>query len=382
MRLALFQMFIFFIHFVTGVTIEASLPLSNIIQNMDQEDLVKTGFYKLTSEECKAFDEWAEWKSKHYFLALPKQEKHSDMQWYYHTRLREETSSEIVSIPSEDESHMIWDLAMALRFQHESEWLKELIEFYKIMGVQHFYLYNNLSNDDYITVLNEYIQAGELEVIEWPVIGFREGGSTPFDHAVGLAKGKARWLILADTDEFIFPLKDSNLIDFLKPYENYGGVTVQMIFYGTSNVWDLNPGELLIEKLTKRSTEISDGVKSIVKPHRVLYVDNPHFAHYLPGYFAVDENFNPIPQWSNEGKPFEKIRLNHYVFRTKKFLHEKKILRQQRGYAYSKGEPLPDSISPELHLHYDLLDEKLSEIEDLSIIRFVDVLKQRLFSNK
>jgi hypothetical protein len=138
MRLALFQMFIFFIHFVTGVTIEASLPLSNIIQNMDQEDLVKTGFYKLTSEECKAFDEWAEWKSKHYFLALPKQEKHSDMQWYYHTRLREETSSEIVSIPSEDESHMIWDLAMALRFQHESEWLKELIEFYKIMGCYRF----------------------------------------------------------------------------------------------------------------------------------------------------------------------------------------------------------------------------------------------------
>ena len=362
-------------------SLSGSLTLNSLIKTMKQEDLINTGLYKLTPEECKAFDDWAEWESKYYLLALPKKELHKEVNWYYQTALTGLNQPEDLSIPAKEENKFVWELAMVLRFQHEAEWLKELLEFYMLMGVQHFYMYNDLSNDDYLNVLQEYIQKGNVEIIEWPVINFIEGEATHFDHAVQLAKGKARWLILADTDEFIFPLKESNLVDFLKPYENYGGVTIQMVFYGTSNVWDVQPGELLIEKLRRRNPEISDGVKSIVQPHRVLYVNNPHFAHYLPGFYAVDENRQPVTAWSNEQRPLQKVRLNHYVFRTKKILHEQKILRQQRLYAYSRGEEPPTTIPLKVHLDYDLIDERWSQVEDLAIFPFIENLKRNMFSH-
>ncbi len=36
------------------------------------------------------------------------------------------------------------------------------------MGAKHFYLYNNLSQDNYLEVLQPYIESGDVELIEWP----------------------------------------------------------------------------------------------------------------------------------------------------------------------------------------------------------------------
>src|SRR5271165_4385432 len=61
-----------------------------------------------------------------------------------------------------------YDLAICAIFQNEAPYLKEWIEFHKLVGVQHFYLYNNLSTDDYITVLAPYIDTKEVDLVDWP----------------------------------------------------------------------------------------------------------------------------------------------------------------------------------------------------------------------
>ena len=63
------------------------------------------------------------------------------------------------SSPSNHSQPLSWDLAIATMFQDEARWLKEWLEYHLLVGVQHFYLYNNLSSDNYQDVLQPYIDA-------------------------------------------------------------------------------------------------------------------------------------------------------------------------------------------------------------------------------
>ncbi len=58
------------------------------------------------------------------------------------------------------------ELAVCALFQNEAAYMKEWIEFHKLVGVQHFYLYNDHSEDNYLQVLEPYIKNGEVELFE------------------------------------------------------------------------------------------------------------------------------------------------------------------------------------------------------------------------
>ena len=60
-----------------------------------------------------------------------------------------------------------YDFGVCAIFQNEARFMKEWIEFYKIIGAQHFYLYNNKSTDNYLDILKPYVEQGEVELFDW-----------------------------------------------------------------------------------------------------------------------------------------------------------------------------------------------------------------------
>ncbi len=54
-------------------------------------------------------------------------------------------------------------------FRDEAPFLEEWIEYHRMIGVEHFYLYNHLSADHYYEVLRPYIQEGIVELKDWPI---------------------------------------------------------------------------------------------------------------------------------------------------------------------------------------------------------------------
>lgn len=60
-----------------------------------------------------------------------------------------------------------YQLAICGIFQNEERFLKEWIEFHKLVGVQHFYLYNNNSTDNFIEILKPYLERGEIDLYDW-----------------------------------------------------------------------------------------------------------------------------------------------------------------------------------------------------------------------
>ena len=265
-----------------------------------------------------------------------------------------------------------YDLACAAIFQDEARFLKEWIEFHKTIGVKHFYLYNNLSNDDYFSVLAPYVIAKEVELIEWPFPSKSIEEWNPIQcraymDAIKRAEGKAKWVAFIDTDEFIVLKKGHNLGYLLKNYEEYGAVSINWQVFGHSNVQKLKSGDFLVEKLTLKGEPLMKGnyhVKSIVQPKHVKSCYNPHF-------FKLDKDY---PQVTTAKIPFFGVhsptvdisiaQINHYWVRDIEYMENIKIARQIKwggsGDATRKA------------------GAELNQIEDLSAFPFLLEMKKRL----
>ena len=252
------------------------------------------------------------------------------------------------------------EIAICCLFQNEALWLKEWIEFHRLIGVEHFYLYNNLSTDNYLEILTPYIDAGIVELFNFPIFPLKNWDQpTAYNHALDLARGKNEWLAIIDTDEFITPMTCDDLKDFLRAHKQFAGIYAKWQLFGTSNIRTLNPGELMIEKLRYKCPphhEENKWGKSIVQPLLTKTSDSPHFCSYIEGGHC----------WF---PPIEAIVINHYFVRTEDFLYNVKLarLRQWAMHAFYNPNKLLNFLPT------------LNSTKDDSMQRYVAPLKQILF---
>lgn len=273
------------------------------------------------------------------------------------------------------------ELALCSMVHNEADYLREWIEFHRLVGVSHFYLYNNNSKDHFWTVLKPYVDKGIVELFDVPydTTQLTDKGATHFflqsccyNHAINLARGFNYWLAIIDSDEFITPVKADDLPTVLRQYQYAAGVVVYWQMYGTSNVWSLAPGELMIEKLVNKFPENAEPnflFKSIVQPPYAV-CQGPHSCDYYNGAFAVAPNhqkFSHNPGFTTP--PIDEIRINHYSFRTEHFYQTVKKARRKAWGDNHEGE-FEEWLRKESNSVYDPIME-----------RFVPKLKKRLFEN-
>ena len=60
-------------------------------------------------------------------------------------------------------------LALCTIFQDEARYLREWIEFHRLQGVEHFFLYDNRSHDEPGRVLKPWLDAGVVTLRQWPL---------------------------------------------------------------------------------------------------------------------------------------------------------------------------------------------------------------------
>jgi Glycosyltransferase family 92 len=153
-------------------------------------------------------------------------------------------------------------LAACLCFKDAGRDLAEWLEFHRMVGVEHFYLYNNESSDGYAAVLRPYQDAGLVTLHDWP------GGAqqTPiYEHCTETYRRQARWIAYIDDDEFLFPVAGEDLRSKLTRYEDYAGIAVCRTVFGTSG-HEKRPEGLVLESYTRRQAALGTKIKSIVNP--------------------------------------------------------------------------------------------------------------------
>lgn len=206
-------------------------------------------------------------------------------------------------------------LSIAAIMKNEGPYIKEWIEYHKIVGVERFYLYDNGSTDETKKVLEPYIKDGSViycytdkKCMQMPV----------YANAIKNSRNQTRWLALIDLDEFIVPVEKNSIKDFLKDYEDYPAVGINWVMYDSSKREKM-PDMLVTEAYTTvhkdYNLKINLHIKSIVNPKEVVEdVGNPHCFIYKHDKLAVNENFETIDRGSAFTKynSVKKIRINHY----------------------------------------------------------------------
>lgn len=227
------------------------------------------------------------------------------------------------------------ELALTAIFHNEAPYLKEWIDFHRLVGFEYFDLFDHMSTDAPEKVLKPYIDQGIVKLTRWPmsysnVYEWTEVQCLAYDRAIHWAKSK--WLAILDVDEYLFPV-EGTLIEALKPFEEFGGVCVNWQLYGTSNVAKIPQGKKLIEMLNWKAPKLQVGnqhVKSIVRPERVKGFENAHSATYKEGFFQVNTNKERFEGCLSPTIETDLIRINHYTLRDEHYLVTQKIPRLEK----------------------------------------------------
>ena len=195
-------------------------------------------------------------------------------------------------------------------FKNEAPYLEEWLAFCVVQGVERFLLYDNSSTDNSREVLEPWVAAGLVQVVDWPLHWKSSAQTRAFMDALGRLRGRSRWGAFIDVDEFLFSPTGQPVADVLAQYEDYAGVVVNWQCYGSSG-HRVRPQGLTIENYIGRARTHwarNRRVKTIVDPSRAVEPCSAHLFKVSAGQSLVTERFEEV-------KPVRKVnsgrRLRH-----------------------------------------------------------------------
>lgn len=241
-------------------------------------------------------------------------------------------------------SHYLSVCAIA---KNEGPYFKEWIEWHLSKGVDKFFIYDNESTDCTKDVLKPYIEKGIVEYKYWP--GYRRQLAA-YDDCLEKHRFESRWIAFIDLDEFIVPVRDKSIPDFLAGFEQFAAVEINWLVYGSGGRKEKTP-EPVMERFRRHSIpehRLNRHVKSIVDPRRVFTMIGCHEAAKISGWIA-DSHGEPVKKNFREREPQQDvIRVNHYAVRS----YEEFVEKQARGRASGTQR----TVRSEYFNQYDLND--------------------------
>ena len=238
--------------------------------------------------------------------------------------------------------------------KNEAPYIKEWINYYLSIGVDHFYIYNNDSSDSTEEILNSF---SRVTCINYPG---KLRQLDAYNDALNRFKNIAQYITIVDADEFVFcPNKFKfNLYQFVDKYLSHkevAGLGIHWLIFGSSN-FVTPPEGLVTENYVFRSrTDFykNKHVKTIINPRKILGYTNSHLPIPLPGYKIIHENYQVIDSPASDNVPVEKIRINHYFTKSK----EEFMKKRDRGLADNTGKRSMEEFK--IHDKNDVFDNSM-----------------------
>jgi SAM-dependent methyltransferase/thiol-disulfide isomerase/thioredoxin len=264
-------------------------------------------------------------------------------------------------------NNFTYRLSVCAYCKDETPYLEEWLNFHRCVGVEHFYIYDNLSKIPVTETLEKYINAGFVDVIDFP----GPGRQLPaHQHYIDNFKTQSEWCAFIDIDEFIVPKSTDNIKNILKDYQRYGALCVPWVKF-SSNGHLQKPFGLVMENYT---LSMIDTVVKVIghMPHIIKAggnIINAHMFTYQNGFYAVDEQHKRVIL-DHARTTNNKIQINHYLFRSKQEFEEKL---KKSQICIADGETTTATARSINELHEANANYKRT---DKSIFRFIEKTKK------
>jgi hypothetical protein len=198
-------------------------------------------------------------------------------------------------------------------FLNEGMNFKEWIDHYLWQGVEHFYLIDNGSTDNYKEIIEPYMKY--ITLYDRPE---RNSQAKHYNEIFLKIKNDTKWLFVCDLDEFLFNVDaDKTLLDYLADKDEYCAISTHMRMFGSRDEYE-HPESIRLA-FFDRDKELHDNGKSIVKCSKVVNLDI-HFHSYVENCNILTDNDN--------------IHLNHYFLQSKEYFDK---IKKTRGDAVQKA---------------------------------------------
>ena len=227
-----------------------------------------------------------------------------------------------------DKRKMKYRISLCLIFKNEAPFLKEWLDYHLAIGIDHFYLYNNNSDDNYMVIVKPYVDKGIVTLIEWP-----EPNSQfkCYKHCYDTYREESNWISFLDADEFICPKIKSDVNDWIKDFDKYPGIVIQWLMFGTSGVLKHNYSQNVIEQYYCCWDNFYPRGKCIINTRFKIANENTWYMHHhtylhyhilgIPITLPCVNQFGKICtvsfNWGGGSHPRERstIQINHYFMK-------------------------------------------------------------------
>lgn len=209
----------------------------------------------------------------------------------------------------------------------DEPYLEEFILYHHLIGVEHFYIYDNESTIPIRNRLDSFYYRNICTIIEFPGKSMQ---MIAYKHCIELVKNDTKWLAIIDGDEYIFPKAHLTIPSFLKDYDHYQSVGINWLIFGSSFHSKFQPG-FSVDKYRYSALHQDRHIKCIIQPIHATDMHNPHFAVMKDHVKCVDPKHNIIEGAFNDHFTTDIIQINHYTFRS----YEDRVNKYHRGNADS-----------------------------------------------
>jgi hypothetical protein len=248
-------------------------------------------------------------------------------------------------------------LSICAIFKNESHILDEWINHYIKEGVDHFYLINNGSTDNYVSIISKYSDRITLfhDNRKWVQ-------TECYNKYVLPELWNSEWIMVVDLDEFVYARNGFNKIsDYLRTLDcDISVVFVQWKMFG-SNGHEKQPTSA-IKGFTRRMDGFHPLRKSISRTKVItqLRLHNPIISDgkciLADGQIVQNE---PLENCPVERMSYHYLHLNHYAIQSKEFFLN---VKKTRGDADSKTTENIRNNDDYFQIYdtNDILDEELN----------------------
>ena len=263
-------------------------------------------------------------------------------------------------------------IGLTALFKNEAPYLAEWLDFHLAVGVGRFFLYNNNSTDDYLSVLKPYREV--VTLTQFPDDSGRQQAKSNHDALVH--HRECDWLGFLDLDEFLYPVEAPSLQAVLDKltFENLAEVAV----YRVEMVGDFEtppPGGIVRNYLWRHvhstgwyneQAPAPNFSKVLVKPAWVTdETENTHFIRpqYGHAYDEAGRKFDPAVGFPDEC--IRQLRVNHYWAKSRQEF-EAKLARGESGRDWAGYSEYMRDI-----WNYYERYHRAPRVEDRSALRFL-----------
>jgi glycosyltransferase involved in cell wall biosynthesis len=164
------------------------------------------------------------------------------------------------------------ELAICCIAKNEARYLLEWIAYHRVVGVEHFLVFDNESDDGTTEILNALAAKGIVEHVPWVVV--KNGGSprlSAYADSLRRLRDRAKWTAFIDLDEFLLPRDSDDVKVVLRNFDDAAGLVVPCRIFGSSGD-ATSHDELVLRRFTRPLPDqynLDQTVKSIVRVRHV-----------------------------------------------------------------------------------------------------------------